>query len=601
MQRGSVRFVFLRRRSGRAKVGNRPTCPGAGLDAASESYSPLCGAKVAKVGLPHYHTRPAPPTTPLSAAATVVRSLPHYRLAPTPRTPSEVSMEQRRNAKAEETGDLRENPSASGIVRSRFPHAEIRERLHRKSNSVRLAKQRREYARNLTYLRAQQIAYHKGERNWRALWRAPAYRAPYTQNYRMKMASQLVLGYEKSGQTDQTLVRVSCRQAELDPRGRNYNVLAEKQFNVGTPRLVVRSQRDRSTLYLVYDLIQEVSDTSYQIQLWATLTTSRGKHPPVYCGQPSPPPAQTCITLVNGGLPPRTRAGHALPSGLNCSMSFAPDDVHDGGHWWHTLVTKMMTERQEREQPREARRNDRASETKVMSYKTDAMAFKIMAKVQIQGHMTSSNMAAGVARAFGDIQGYIRAFTANSDSENVMAQPPYTLLRHEATEYVFKFATIMGGNPENPMITKLGDTVWHCNSDSIVNIQNAITPLDFHTIKEYLTLSEDCTHDHARMRDYCGATSSDVTGPPLMTSPCLYTKLSAEILHTVRPTVLCTSVSISGGVNTTSPVQVVPGKKKTREFNWDRSVLFRGRRGAALVRVCNRDAALCTRTENTQN
>ncbi|KAJ8883630.1 hypothetical protein PR048_015483 [Dryococelus australis] len=45
-------------------------------------------------------------------------------------------------------------------------------------------------------------------------------------------------------------------------------------------------------------------------------------------------------------------------------------------------------------------------------------------------------------------------------------------------------------NPENKMI-KWGDTVWHCSSESILHIQNSITPLDCQRIKEYVTLSED--------------------------------------------------------------------------------------------------------------
>ncbi|KAJ8879128.1 hypothetical protein PR048_019734 [Dryococelus australis] len=46
-------------------------------------------------------------------------------------------------------------------------------------------------------------------------------------------------------------------------------------------------------------------------------------------------------------------------------------------------------------------------------------------------------------------------------------------------------------SPENPMRTKSGDTVRHCSSESIVYIQNSITPLDCQRIKEYVTLSED--------------------------------------------------------------------------------------------------------------
>ncbi|KAJ8880442.1 hypothetical protein PR048_016911 [Dryococelus australis] len=50
----------------------------------------------------------------------------------------------------------------------------------------------------------------------------------------------------------------------------------------------------------------------------------------------------------------------------------------------------------------------------------------------------------------------------------------------------------MEGNPDNPMITKLGDTVWHCSSESMVYIQNSITPLDCQKIIENVTSSEDC-------------------------------------------------------------------------------------------------------------
>ncbi|KAJ8891245.1 hypothetical protein PR048_010760 [Dryococelus australis] len=50
----------------------------------------------------------------------------------------------------------------------------------------------------------------------------------------------------------------------------------------------------------------------------------------------------------------------------------------------------------------------------------------------------------------------------------------------------------VGGNPENPMMTKSVDTVWHYSSESIVYIQNSITPLDCQRIKEYATLSQDC-------------------------------------------------------------------------------------------------------------
>ncbi|KAJ8869235.1 hypothetical protein PR048_030807 [Dryococelus australis] len=35
-------------------------------------------------------------------------------------------------------------------------------------------------------------------------------------------------------------------------------------------------------------------------------------------------------------------------------------------------------------------------------------------------------------------------------------------------------------------------TLWHCSSESIIYIQNSITPLDCQRIKEYATLSEDC-------------------------------------------------------------------------------------------------------------
>ncbi|KAJ8882815.1 hypothetical protein PR048_014629 [Dryococelus australis] len=60
-----------------------------------------------------------------------------------------------------------------------------------------------------------------------------------------------------------------------------------------------------------------------------------------------------------------------------------------------------------------------------------------------------------------------------------------------SSSYVFKFATVVESNPENPAITKSGDRVWHCSSESIVYILNSITPLDFQRIKEYVTLNED--------------------------------------------------------------------------------------------------------------
>ncbi|KAJ8894319.1 hypothetical protein PR048_006939 [Dryococelus australis] len=50
----------------------------------------------------------------------------------------------------------------------------------------------------------------------------------------------------------------------------------------------------------------------------------------------------------------------------------------------------------------------------------------------------------------------------------------------------------VGDNPENPMITKSGATVRHGSSESIVYIQNSITPLDCQRIKEYVMLRVDC-------------------------------------------------------------------------------------------------------------
>ncbi|KAJ8898337.1 hypothetical protein PR048_003697 [Dryococelus australis] len=55
----------------------------------------------------------------------------------------------------------------------------------------------------------------------------------------------------------------------------------------------------------------------------------------------------------------------------------------------------------------------------------------------------------------------------------------------------YKEAGAKGGNPENT-ITESGDAVWHCSSESIVYIQNSISPLDCQRINEYVTLSEDC-------------------------------------------------------------------------------------------------------------
>ncbi|KAJ8871762.1 hypothetical protein PR048_028099 [Dryococelus australis] len=59
-----------------------------------------------------------------------------------------------------------------------------------------------------------------------------------------------------------------------------------------------------------------------------------------------------------------------------------------------------------------------------------------------------------------------------------------------------KYSTL-GGNPENTIITKSGDKVCHCSSESIVYIQNSVTPLDCQRIKEYGTLSEDCEASRA--------------------------------------------------------------------------------------------------------
>ncbi|KAJ8875881.1 hypothetical protein PR048_023788 [Dryococelus australis] len=56
---------------------------------------------------------------------------------------------------------------------------------------------------------------------------------------------------------------------------------------------------------------------------------------------------------------------------------------------------------------------------------------------------------------------------------------------------------IVGGNPENRVITKSGVRIWHCSSESIVYIQNSITPLDYQRIKENVTLSEDCEASRA--------------------------------------------------------------------------------------------------------
>ncbi|KAJ8875977.1 hypothetical protein PR048_023885 [Dryococelus australis] len=67
----------------------------------------------------------------------------------------------------------------------------------------------------------------------------------------------------------------------------------------------------------------------------------------------------------------------------------------------------------------------------------------------------------------------------------------FLISSHFRREYVFKFATAVGGNPENPMTTKSGDTVWHCSSESIAYIPNSITPLDCQRIKESVTLSKD--------------------------------------------------------------------------------------------------------------
>ncbi|KAJ8865785.1 hypothetical protein PR048_033307 [Dryococelus australis] len=57
---------------------------------------------------------------------------------------------------------------------------------------------------------------------------------------------------------------------------------------------------------------------------------------------------------------------------------------------------------------------------------------------------------------------------------------------------------MVGGNAENPTITKSGDRVWYCSSESIVYVQNSVTPLDCQNIKECVTLSEDCDAPRAK-------------------------------------------------------------------------------------------------------
>ncbi|KAJ8890859.1 hypothetical protein PR048_010368 [Dryococelus australis] len=50
----------------------------------------------------------------------------------------------------------------------------------------------------------------------------------------------------------------------------------------------------------------------------------------------------------------------------------------------------------------------------------------------------------------------------------------------------------LGGNPENPIITKSGDTVRHCSSESIVHtFKIKLHQPDCQSFKEYVTLSED--------------------------------------------------------------------------------------------------------------
>ncbi|KAJ8872546.1 hypothetical protein PR048_026152 [Dryococelus australis] len=58
----------------------------------------------------------------------------------------------------------------------------------------------------------------------------------------------------------------------------------------------------------------------------------------------------------------------------------------------------------------------------------------------------------------------------------------------------------LGGRANNPMITKSGDKVWHCSSESIIYIQNSITPLDCQRIIEYVMLSEECEASRAEWK-----------------------------------------------------------------------------------------------------
>ncbi|KAJ8874013.1 hypothetical protein PR048_024853 [Dryococelus australis] len=66
--------------------------------------------------------------------------------------------------------------------------------------------------------------------------------------------------------------------------------------------------------------------------------------------------------------------------------------------------------------------------------------------------------------------------------------------------HTFEVMHYVRGNPEDPTVTKSGYRVLHCISESIVYIQNSITPLDFLRIKEYVRLSEDSESMRAKER-----------------------------------------------------------------------------------------------------
>ncbi|KAJ8871460.1 hypothetical protein PR048_027777 [Dryococelus australis] len=78
----------------------------------------------------------------------------------------------------------------------------------------------------------------------------------------------------------------------------------------------------------------------------------------------------------------------------------------------------------------------------------------------------------------------------NQGSDPVGNRTRFALVGGEESSRYTTAAPSLSPVPKAPDVLRV--CAWHCSSESIVYIQNSITPLDCQTIKEYVTLREDC-------------------------------------------------------------------------------------------------------------